>query len=426
FDAGQQAIVEDDRDNGGDRGDGDHGPRARRPGQHRDSALTPREMQARLRAGFSISEVADEAHVDEEWVGRFAAPIMAEQERVIDRALALVYTAPRKGPSSMALGLAVQLVTRDKGIAVDEDRFHEAWTAYQLRDSRWVVRYTYTSRRRIQHADWEVDVRAGTLTALNRAASELGYVDKSRRRAGLPHEPTAVVDEEAAVPPPAPPAPVLPAEPAATRKKPAAKRAPAAKKAPAKKATAKGSGARRAGAKRTPGAKEAAAKRPAARKAAAKRAPGGERTQARKAAATRARAGDTAQASTTAANKALPRKAPANKAQPARKPPANKAAARKAPARKPPANKAPPAKKAPARRKAVPQDRTPSRSWRAEERSTALGAPGTGERGHEAEPMAVKAARPQPLPARDAPMPAAVTAPVPPGRTRRQPPQRAT
>ena len=64
----------------------------------RESALTPREMQARLRAGFSIAEVASEAHVDEEWVSRFAAPILAEQDQVIERAQSLVYTAPRKGP----------------------------------------------------------------------------------------------------------------------------------------------------------------------------------------------------------------------------------------------------------------------------------------------------------------------------------------
>ena len=51
-----------------------------------------------------------EAHVDEEWVSRFAAPILAEQEQVIERAQSLAYTAPRKGQSSLPLGLAVQLV----------------------------------------------------------------------------------------------------------------------------------------------------------------------------------------------------------------------------------------------------------------------------------------------------------------------------
>src|SRR5204863_9217254 len=130
-----------------------------------------------------------------EWVSRFAAPILAEQDQVIERAQSLAYTAPRKGQSSLPLGLAVQLSTRDKGVAIDDHHFHDSWTAYQLHDTRWVVRFTYTSRKRIQHADWEVDVRAGALTALNRAASELGYVEKGRRRAGLlATEPPPVVD----------------------------------------------------------------------------------------------------------------------------------------------------------------------------------------------------------------------------------------
>src|SRR5688572_10547232 len=41
----------------------------------RQSALSPREIQDRLRAGRSIEEVAGEVGVAEEWVGRFSAPV---------------------------------------------------------------------------------------------------------------------------------------------------------------------------------------------------------------------------------------------------------------------------------------------------------------------------------------------------------------
>ena len=61
------------------------------------SALTPREMQARLRAGRSIEEVAAEAGVDTEWVARFAVPILAEQAQVVELARSLVYAKPRLG-----------------------------------------------------------------------------------------------------------------------------------------------------------------------------------------------------------------------------------------------------------------------------------------------------------------------------------------
>ncbi|HEX2063677.1 MAG TPA: septation protein SepH, partial [Acidimicrobiales bacterium] len=41
------------------------------------SELSPREIQGRLRAGSTVAEVAQEAGVEEEWVLRFAAPIVA-------------------------------------------------------------------------------------------------------------------------------------------------------------------------------------------------------------------------------------------------------------------------------------------------------------------------------------------------------------
>ena len=68
-----------------------------------ESALTPREMQSRLRAGRSIEEVAAEAGVDTEWVARFAVPILAEQAQVVELARNMVYSKPRLGESGQAL-----------------------------------------------------------------------------------------------------------------------------------------------------------------------------------------------------------------------------------------------------------------------------------------------------------------------------------
>src|SRR5204862_673980 len=74
--------------------EGEVAPRRARPrisiaGQDDDgrpqSALTPREIQARLRSGFSIAQVAAEAGVGQDWVARFAAPILAEQQQVLER-----------------------------------------------------------------------------------------------------------------------------------------------------------------------------------------------------------------------------------------------------------------------------------------------------------------------------------------------------
>lgn len=152
----------------------------------RESLLTPREIQARIRAGYLVAEVAAEAGVDIDWVERFAGPILAEQSQVLERALAMKYVAPRRGSSDLPLGESVAFVCSSKGVNITGDHFERAWSAYQLRDNNtWVVRFSYTSRRRPQHADWQVDLRGGSLEALNRPATEFGFVAKgqARRRA---------------------------------------------------------------------------------------------------------------------------------------------------------------------------------------------------------------------------------------------------
>ncbi len=147
-----------------------------------ESALTPREMQARLRAGRSIEEVAAEAGVDNEWVARFAVPILAEQAQVVELARNLVYAKPRLGESSQPLGPSVLQNLSDRGVFLPDDVANAGWSAFQLHDSVWMVRFRYRARARDQEAQWEIDVPTGRLRARNRHASDLGYVDPERWR----------------------------------------------------------------------------------------------------------------------------------------------------------------------------------------------------------------------------------------------------
>lgn len=146
------------------------------------SALSPREMQARLRAGRTIEEVAKAAGVDATWVEPFAVPILAEQRRVVDRAIALSYAKPRQGPSALPLAASVRRNLADKGLRLTDDEFDAAWGAYHEEDARWVLRFAYTSRGRRQLAEWDVDLREGEVVARNRLASALGHVPSVRRR----------------------------------------------------------------------------------------------------------------------------------------------------------------------------------------------------------------------------------------------------
>ena len=233
-----------------------------------ESALTPREMQARLRAGRTIEEVAAEAGVDTEWVARFAVPILAEQAQVVELARALVYAKPRLGESTQPLGASVMQNLADKGVFLLDDVAAAGWSAFQLHDSVWLVRFRYRARGRDQEAQWELDVPTGRLRARNRHASDLGYVGPDRWRLADDVD-EAPVEEE-------PPAPARPARrraaPNATtpvRKRPSAKavKAPAtpvkAQKAP--KAVAKSvrtAPARKAASPRTASAKPTTRRRP--------------------------------------------------------------------------------------------------------------------------------------------------------------------
>lgn len=172
-----QQIAEAERRRGDGRGPGSPRlPRSVRP----ESALSPRQMQDRIRAGWSLEDVAAEAGVDLDWVSRFAAPVHAEIRRVVDRARHLVYDKQRVGPSALPLGASVRRNVGERGVRlVDDDAFDDGWSAYQLDKDLWMVCFAYTSRGRPQEAEWQLDLETGELTSRNRIATQLGHVTKA-------------------------------------------------------------------------------------------------------------------------------------------------------------------------------------------------------------------------------------------------------
>ncbi len=239
-----------------------------------ESTLSVREMQQRLRAGQTITEVADIAGVAEEWIARFAVPIQAEQALIIQRALDLVVVKQRVGLSSQPLGTSVWWNLQDRGAKLSEEAWSEGWSAFLVRDQVWVVQFAYEFRKKKQVAEWEVDLRTSSLHSRNRLATDLGYVEPGRRRRAGPPKPipgglvSRPAPAPASDPAEAPEAP-LPARPATKRRaaKPAKR---SAKKAPSKKAALKKTSAKRP-APRKSASRKGAAKRTPAKKTAVKR-----------------------------------------------------------------------------------------------------------------------------------------------------------
>lgn len=149
---------------------------AREPTPRAEATLSPAEIQARLRQGRSVRTVAREAGVDDAWIRRWEAPILAEQARVRDHALALRLHRPRLGSSSLPLGTAVAHNLAAMRVADDD----VAWDVSRRRDGRWRVTVRYVVRGRKRSATWTWDPQEEALVAASDNARELGFVRRHR------------------------------------------------------------------------------------------------------------------------------------------------------------------------------------------------------------------------------------------------------
>ena len=208
-----------------------------------ESGLTPKEMQARLREGASVEEVAKAAGVPVARVLPYFVPVEAERTRIVDEARAARMHRHRGPNATRPLGQAVdthlQEVTGLKPESV-------AWTARRRRDGSWVVSVSYAARGR-RKAEWLWQPAGREVTPLDPAAGRLGS------------DPVAAPKRKAAAAP----------KPAAAKK--IAKKA-AVKKAVAKKAAVKKAAPKKAAATK-PVTKKAVASRPVAKKPVAKKTP---------------------------------------------------------------------------------------------------------------------------------------------------------
>jgi hypothetical protein len=183
------------------------------------STLTPRQIQDRIRAGWSVDQVADEAGTASDWVWRFARPVLAELEYVVARARAGTMVKARAGRSTLSLEAAVRRNLLDRGVR-PSGGVDTGWSAFLLEPGSWVVRFEYDAPAGAQRAEWLYDGSTGDLTARDRRATDLGFVGKPR----TPSAPEA--DVEADTPPEAGAAGSLPAGPASSPVAGPAKRAP--------------------------------------------------------------------------------------------------------------------------------------------------------------------------------------------------------
>ena len=172
--------------------------------------LSPKEIQARIRAGASVDQVATASGSDISRVRRFAHPVLLERARAAELATA-AHPMLADGPAVLTLLETVSAALVARGL--EPDRL--SWDAWRNEDGRWTVQLAWKAGRsdNIAHFSFAPGAHGGTVTAVDDAASEL--IDPDFERPLRPLARVAPIEREEE-PKPAPPAP--PEQPVHTRR----------------------------------------------------------------------------------------------------------------------------------------------------------------------------------------------------------------
>jgi hypothetical protein len=120
-----------------------------------ESPLRPKEIQARIRAGETVEEIADAAGIAVERVRWFEGPVLAERAYVADQAQTA--SVRRHGDSSPGPRLGEIVTERLKAVGADPE--DAQWDAKKRGDGSWQVELTFTSGGRPLVAEWVFDPR---------------------------------------------------------------------------------------------------------------------------------------------------------------------------------------------------------------------------------------------------------------------------
>jgi Protein of unknown function (DUF3071) len=151
--SGEELIIEaDERLRAAVRGDR---PRLGQLEIEMQTSLTPRDIQARIRAGESLEDVARVAGIPMDRVERFATPVLAERHHVAS--MAMSSSVRRRGEPSGHRSLRITVAERLQGTGVDIDTIN--WDSYRLDDGRWAVTADYRVGEESRHAAFFYDLR---------------------------------------------------------------------------------------------------------------------------------------------------------------------------------------------------------------------------------------------------------------------------
>ncbi|MEU6128346.1 septation protein SepH [Saccharopolyspora sp. NPDC047091] len=191
-----------------------------------EAQMRPREIQARVRGGASVQDVAAAAGIPEQRVERYAYPVLLERAQIAERSQR-AHPVREDGPDVQTLGEVIAHTFGMRG----HDFTDAEWDAWRGEDGKWVVRLQWQAGRSENRAHWvfHPGAHGGTVAPLDDHAVDL--LDPSPNRPLRTVRPVTALAREAleldeseetpveaeaedTAPPPAPPKPSTPAIPA--------------------------------------------------------------------------------------------------------------------------------------------------------------------------------------------------------------------
>ena len=160
--------------------------------------LRPKEIQARIRAGASIEQVAAATGADIARVQRFGNPVLLERSRAAQLATA-AHPVLADGPAELTLLEIITATLLARGLNPD----NTSWDAWRNEDGRWTVQLAWKAGRsdNLAHFRFTPGTHGGAVTAADDAASEL--IDPNFERPIRSLAPVAELDFDEAGPAPA-------------------------------------------------------------------------------------------------------------------------------------------------------------------------------------------------------------------------------
>ncbi|OZM70575.1 DNA-binding protein [Amycolatopsis antarctica] len=144
-----------------------------------ESQMRPREIQARIRSGESVDQVATSAGVSVQRVERFAYPVLLERSRTAEIAQS-AHPVREDGPDVQTLGEVVAYTFGARG----QDYSQATWDAWRGDDGKWVIGLRWKAGRSDNRAHWAFapGAHGGTVTALDEHGEDLLDPDAQHTR----------------------------------------------------------------------------------------------------------------------------------------------------------------------------------------------------------------------------------------------------